>query len=328
VGLCFSNYYLLNRTNKSNVSPVSVLLFPITSKPSTKRRLTLLNSAVCSLQIFLVVETSLDLVVDDLLGLTEGGLETSVESEESLVADGLLGTSSLGVLHLAGSNAGNLSSFDSLNFKSALGLGVGVKLLHESAVVEGVLVGGLLGDRVVSNGTELALNLVGVDDSGEVGAGHHVPVELVAALLNTLLTVGTEDLVKVGEGVLGEDHESAEVTTGSELEEVESVDTARVDTGEVAGGSLDEGVLVTVDNEGTLGQLEARVSLLVGAGTGRLGGTDSGEVTGGTDAVEGSEEGLGGLNVEGVNDEGELGNVVNVVTSGKNERSNGGGSEG
>lgn len=44
--------------------------------------------------------------------------------------------------------------------------------------------------------------------------------------------------------------------------------------------------------------------------------------------MEGSEHSLGGLNVHGVDNKRELGNGVDVVTSGKNERSNGGGSEG
>jgi len=202
------------------------------------------------------------------LSVGEGVFETSVDTLESLGADSLLGTTSLGVLVLKSSLAGDTSGNDSLGFESTLGLGVGVELLHEGAVLQGVLVGGLLDNSVVTDGTELTLNLVRVDDSGEISAGHHASVELVSALFNTLLAVGSEDVVEVGESILGEDNESAHVATGGELEEVKSVNGAGVNAGEVAGGSLDKGVLVTVDNKGSLGHLEAGVSLLVGASTG------------------------------------------------------------
>ena len=86
--------------------------------------------------------------------------------------------------------------------------------------------------------------------------------------MDSLFSVGSEDVVEGSEGVFGEDNESAEVTTWGELEEVESVDVAGIDTGEVAGGSLKVGVLVTVNNKGSLGELEARVSQFVETSTG------------------------------------------------------------
>lgn len=110
------------------------------------------------------------------------------------------------------------SSSSSPNFEFTSDLGVGVKLLHKSSVLKWVLVGGLSSERSGSNGAELALNLVRVDDSGEISAGHHASVKLISTLFNTLLSVGSEDLVEVIEGILGEDDESAEVTTWGELE--------------------------------------------------------------------------------------------------------------
>jgi len=245
----------------------------------------------------------------------------------SLGADSLLLAAGFGVFSLEGSNVVLVTLVDSLGLEIALDLGVGVKLVHEGSVFQGVLVAGSLLDGVDADGAELALNVVGVDDSGEIGAGHHVSIKLVARLLNTLLSVGTEDLVKALEGISGEDDESAEVTTRGELEEVESVHGAGVNTGQVAGGSLKVGVLVTVDNKGTSGHLEAGVSHLVEAGTGGLGGTDSLEIVTGTNLGEGSEEGLGGVNVEGVNNKGELGHVVNVMATGEDEGSNSRGSK-
>ena len=102
--------------------------------------------------------------------------------------------------------------------------------------------------------SDLRLNLIGVDDSGKISAGHNVSVQNVSALLNTLGSPLSEDVVESLESILGPDDESAEVTTRSELEEVESVNAASINTGEISGSSLDEVVFVTVDDERTLSQ--------------------------------------------------------------------------
>jgi hypothetical protein len=41
---------------------------------------------------------------------------------------------------------------------------------------------------------------------------------LISSLLNAVLSVSSENVVKVSESILGEDNESAEMTTWSELE--------------------------------------------------------------------------------------------------------------
>jgi len=246
----------------------------------------------------------------------------------SLGADDLFLSAGFGVFGLELGNTVLLGLNGSLGSQILGNLGVWVKSLHESLVLQWVLSAGASLNWVLLDVSELSLNLVGVDDSGKISAGHHTSVEGVAALLDSLLSVGTEHLVEVLEGISSEDNESAEVTTWGELEQVKSVDGASVNTWEVTGGSLDIWVLVTVDNEWTLGHLEAGVSLLVGTSTGGLGGTDSSKILSGANVVEGSEEILGGVNVEGVNDEWELWDLVNVVTSGENERSNSRGSEG
>lgn len=112
------------------------------------------------------------------------------------------------------------------------------------------------------------------------------------------------------------------MTTWSELEEVKSVNVAGINTGKVTGGSLEVGVFVTIDNKGSLGELETRVSQFVETSTGWLGGTNSSKITWGTNGVEGGKEGLGWINVEGVNNKGEFGNVVDVVASCEDKGSN------
>lgn len=143
----------------------------------------------------------------------------------------------------------------------------GVESVHEGMIVERVLLGDVLDDGSL-NLAELGLNLVRVDDSSEISDGHLASVELISTLLNTLLSVGSEDLVEVGEGVLGEDDESAEVSTWGELKQVQSVDAASVNTWEVSGGSLEEGVLISVNKERSLSQNETRISHFVLTSTG------------------------------------------------------------
>jgi len=267
------------------------------------------------------------LLIDDGLSLLEGLLETSVESLVTLGADSLLLAAGFGVFGLELGKSVLLGLLGSLLGGVAGELGVGVKLLHHGLVLQWVLLGAALAKWVGLGGSKLVLNLVGVDDSGQISASHHVAVELVATLLNTLLSVGTEDLVQGVESILGEDNESAEVTTWGKLEQVKSVDTAGVNAWQVAGGSLEVGVLITVDNKWTLSHLETRVSHLVETSTGGLADTNSSQVLGNTVGLELGEEGLGGVNVEGVQNEWELWNLVDVVTSGKDKWSDSGSSQ-
>ena len=57
------------------------------------------------------------------------------------------------------------------------------------------------------------------------------------------------------------------------------------------------------------------------AGSDFLGVSRSLHVFTSTNALEGAEESFGGVNVEGINDEGELGDVHDSVTSGEDKRS-------
>ena len=259
------------------------------------------------------------------MGRLERLLESGSEGVESRGSLGLLGVASLGSLKLEGSSTGNLSGLNSLLLESEGGVGVGVELLHKSTVLEGVLLGLVVETGGSSHISEFGLNGVRVDNSGEVSASEHVAVELVSSLLNTLDSVGTEDVVEAFESFLGEDDESSEVTTRGELEEVESVHIAGVNTGEVAGSSLEEGVLVSVDKEGSLLDLEASVSEFTDTVSGALAEAGAVEIIIDIEVVKDGEEGLGALNVEGVEDKGELGDGVNSVTSGLNEGGDGGG---
>jgi hypothetical protein len=161
--------------------------------------------------------------------------------------------------------------------------------------------------------------LVGVDDSSEVSAGHHVSVEGVSALDGRLLGVGSEDGVKGGEGILGEDNESSNVSTWGQLEEVESLDVADIDTWEVSGNLSHLLVLVTENNEWALLEDVLGVSVLSFSSSLLSFLSHSLEIGTGSQVLEGGEESLGGVNVEVVGDEGEFWDVLNSVTSGHDE---------
>lgn len=139
--------------------------------------------------------------------------------------------------------------------------------------------------------------------------------------------MGTEQSWQLLEGALGEDHKSAEVTTWSKLDDVESSNVASVDTWEVSGSSLDISGGVAIDDEWSLSHDVLGVSVLSLSASQRSGVSDLGEVVTETEVSEGAQERLGVGGVQGVNDEWELWNVLDVVTSGHYKRSNGRGSQ-
>ena len=72
----------------------------------------------------------------------------------------------------------------------------GVKLLHESSVLEGVLLLEVVGNLGGLDKSELGLNLSRVNDSGKISAGHDVSGKDVSVLLDVFSSVVTEDVVE------------------------------------------------------------------------------------------------------------------------------------
>lgn len=145
---------------------------------------------------------------------------------------------------------------------------------------------------------------------------------------------GAVDLVQGLEGSRGPDDEATEVTTRGELEEVEGGDGAGLDTGDVAESS-DELLAV---NLGVVNDQRA-TALAVAAATeltltstellGLLGLLDIGTGTNSLQEAEGSS-GLGnGSSLKGgrVDDQGNLGDVVDLVATGEEQGNGSGGSQ-
>lgn len=250
-----------------------------------------------------------------------------------LVSGGLLVLSK----GLAGTSLG-LSVFFSLlsslfiefSFGSSSDSGVWVKSVHESGVVEGVLLLNLVEDGVVSSGVEFGLNLVGVDDSGDIGVGEDRSLESVSVLFSGAVSLSTEDVVEGSEGAFSPDDKATELASGGEFEEVESVDVGDGDSGDVSEGLGEFDIFSADDNEGTSAGGVSVVSHLASAGSEGAGGDDSLDVVEGADSAEPGDGILGSLNVlDGVVEhEGQLVDVVYSVTAGLDEGHDGGGSDG
>lgn len=259
-------------------------------------------------------------LLESSLSLLEGLLHALPDAVEDLSAGSLSLLDGLAVL-LDVSKSLLVSLLLLLLLVGTSNLIEGVKSVHEGAVVKRVLLGAVVNSRGSLRSAELSLNLVRVDDSGEVSAVHDIAVKDVSALFNVGSAVVAEDTVEGLEGVTGPDDEATNVTTRGELEEVKSVDVDEVNTGEVSGGSLDVLILLTVDDQGASAENVSGVSHLAVAGSDLLGVSGSLHVLTSTNVSKGAEESLGGINVEGLNNEGKLGNVHDSVASGNNERS-------
>jgi len=256
------------------------------------------------------------------VGGDESGFETFGETGETGGTDGLGLSSDLGSLFLDNLGAVGNSGNDGLGIRGSLGLEVRVELLHHSLVLKRVSLG-LVVEFVIgsvdSDSSEFGLNLIGVDNTGKIGAVDNIALHSVTLFALSLNGVRSEEVIEGFEGITGEDNEATDNTTGGELEEVESVNTADINSGQVAGGKLDLGVGISVDDEGSSSVGETGVSVLSLSSSHFLGLADALEVGLGSEGVEGGEESGGGVHVEAVGNEWEFGDIHNSVSLGKDE---------
>jgi len=179
---------------------------------------------------------------------------------------------------------------------------------------------------LVSDGT---LDGIRVDDLGNIGVSQDGSVEVISALFLTSESVATEDLIKGLEGRFSPDDESSEVTTGSQLSQVKSVDVGDFNTGDVSDGSEEGGVFVVVDEEGTSTESVSSVSELTLTSSNSLAVGNSFNIFVGTESLQESNDVSGLFNTFElvIDDQRKVGDVANSVTSGKNERSDSGSSQ-
>jgi hypothetical protein len=269
------------------------------------------------------------------VGIVKVLLDTSDESSGSR-SSGLLF-----LLFFSGSTSGDTSLV--LKSEFSLGLVVGVGLLFHSSEggsvgVKGVL-GGVVGQGVLlldavkslvgSLVSDDGLDGIGVDDLGNIGVSQDGSVEVISALFLTSDSVRAEDLVEGLEGSFSPDDESTEVTTGSQLSEVKSVDVGDFNTGDVSDSSDEGGVFIVVDEKGTSSEIVSSVSELTLTSSDGLGGGDSFNIFESTESLQEGNDVSGLFNTFDlvIDDQRKVGDVVNSVTSGEDEGSDGGGSQ-
>jgi hypothetical protein len=214
-------------------------------------------------------------------------------------------------------------------------LGIGVELDKGLEVLEWVLLGGLASRGGLDLWAEDTLDLVRVDETGNIRVGHLVTGEdvvTVAALLEAgvgRLVSRAEEAVKVSESRLGPDDEATNVASRGELKEVEGVDVASLDTRDVAEG-IDKTVVVLVDNEWAAALGVAAVPPLALTRADLAGAGATVDVVVGTEAVQDSDGllGLGDVLDAGSNNKGELWGAVNLVATGLDEGWDSGSREG
>lgn len=215
--------------------------------------------------------------------------------------------------------------------------GVGVEAEHDLLVLERVLLldVGALGDGTTTDRAKDALDLRAVDELVEVGLSHAVLGDEEVALELRGLGGAAVDGVEGGEGVGRPDDETAKVSTRCELEEVEGVDVAALDTGDVAEG-LEEVLAVlggVVDDEGATTLDVATVPELTLTGAELAGVLDLLDIGGGTDGGE-EVDSLGGLLQDTIgeggagDDEGNLRDGTDAVTAGEEKGGAGRSSDG
>jgi hypothetical protein len=245
---------------------------------------------------------------------------------EELLALGLLGGSALGL------GLGRLGSSSTTTVILEL-LGIRVELDHGAKVLERVLLdalGGNGGSALLSR-NDLGLNLIGVDDAGQVAVRHHGTGDTEALLLSRFRTVLTAvKPIELGQRVLGEDNEASEVTTRGKLKEVEGRHVGHLDTRDVAEGFLDAVVLAVHHKGSTTLHVTAVAHLALARAdlTRCLGLLDVVARTEGSEDLHRSDCLVDGLD-RVLHDQRALGDLVNLVATshdqrGKRRRSQGG----
>ena len=203
--------------------------------------------------------------------------------------------------------------------------GVGVEAELDLEVLERVLLlyNTTLGDGTATDGAEDLLDIAGVDDLRQIGLLHHDAGQEEVLLEGRGLGGGAVDLVESGESRRRPDDETAHVATRGELEEVERVDGAGLDTGDVA-ESKDKILAIllgVVDNERTTALSVAATPHLALTSADLAGVTSLQDILASADCLEKGNSLLCLLDgkASGGDNEGDLGDGADRVTAGQKE---------
>lgn len=223
---------------------------------------------------------------------------------------------------------GSLGSGLSAELDTSSALGVGVELDESTEILQWVLLAGV-SLLLLLDWAKLALDFVGVDDSGEVGVGDLGVGETVVDLSGGGLLVGSVEVVQSLKSTTGPDDESANVTSGSEEEEVETVDVDELNSGDVS-ERLNHWGLLVVDDQGASSLDVSSVSELTLSASDLAGILGLFNIGVGGESLEDLDGLRGLLNVEDAfvaEDEWDLRDLFDSVSSGQDQRSGSAGGE-
>lgn len=176
-------------------------------------------------------------------------------------------------------------------------------------------------DSVSFGTSDDRLNLIGVDDSGEIGVSDFVSGEVESLLLDTWIFIGSEDVVELFEGSFSPDDESSDVPSWCELEEVKSADMSNFDSWNVSEG-LDEGDIGSaVDNKRTSSGSVSSVSKLSFSCSNLDSVNDFLDISVSSDISQESDGFLSSFDLFSVvvDDQGEFWDAIDSVSSGLNQ---------
>lgn len=140
-----------------------------------------------------------------------------------------------------------LASLAQQELLSSQGLGIGVQFDQNTEISQGVLLSlnlSLAGDLW----SDLGLDFIGVDESGEVRVGQETSWKSVSILQAGLFGEGSVKRIQLLKGILGPDDKSSKMTSRGELQQIQTVDAGQFNTRDVSEG-LDEGGLLVVDDQ-------------------------------------------------------------------------------
>lgn len=215
--------------------------------------------------------------------------------------------------------------------------GIGIQAEQDLLVDEGVLLldAGALGASGSLSGTDNALDFRRVDQTADISLLDERRWQEEVLLQGRGGGGAAVDVVQGGEGRGRPDHETAKVATRGELEEVQGEDRRGLDTSKVAESANDLGAidLGVVDDQRATALAVAAATELALTGAQLAGVLDLLDIWGGTDGLQqaGGSGSLGDGSTRedlGVDDEGNLRYVGDLVATGEEEGGNGRGSQG
>jgi len=149
--------------------------------------------------------------------------------------------------------------------------GIWVETLHDTSILERILLKNASDMARFLGSTENTLDLIALEESGQISVGHLGHGKIVMALLSGLTLPGTVDLVQLLESRLSPDTEATNVTTRGNLQEIEARHIEKCDAWDVTEGLTDTIILV-VDDHGTTTLDSSAVTHLTLSGSESLAG--------------------------------------------------------